>query len=845
MNPPTTPSLTTPPVFQDPVKDPDRLAALYATGLLDSPPEESFDRLTRLARRILGTSVATISLVDEHRQFFKSMAGRLGEAAADESPVRETPLSHSLCQFVVRHGAPLNVYNTRTDVRTRDSLAVSEGGIGAYLGVPLINESGYVLGTLCAAEPQPRLWSEDDLQTLMDLVECVMTEIELRTSQERFERAVRGSSDGLWEWELKTGALFLSARSKAILGYTDHEVANTAQAWRALLHSEDAGRMAQTLERFPDGGEAEGDEYRAEYRMRHKNGDYRWILSRGTTFRDDNGRLVRLAGSHTDITEQRAAQEELVRARDVALSSARAKSEFLANMSHEIRTPMNGVLGVTHLLLDTPLSTEQREHTQTVLDSAQSLLSIINDILDFSKIESGALALERVPYSPRTVMEDAARLLTPQAQNKRLRLVCDIPDDLPPGVQGDPTRLRQVLLNLCGNAIKFTEWGQVTVKAHVLNQDAQAATLRFSVSDTGIGIPIDRLEAVFESFAQADNSTTRRYGGTGLGLTISRQLTELMGGTLHVESVIGEGSTFWLDLTLDKAAPANEESGSPAQPESASALVGLRVLLAEDNAVNRKVARAQLARLGCEITEAQNGAEAVRAVRDAQNAGRAFAVVLMDVQMPEMDGLEATELIRKSEQSHRWAHLPIIALTAHALTGDRERCLEAGMDDYLSKPVRPDELRQTLQKWVARQSVEETTEAPTVEEASVPPAAINRDRLWEACFGDAEFAAEVAAEYQTSAAQIVQNIQQATASGDATGLRTEAHTLKGASRTVGAEPLAALCANLERVGEKGELKTAGALLPALQAEWTRVSQLLEEWFPNTRPAGATKDAVHW
>lgn len=311
----------------DPVQNPARLAALHATGLLDTPPEEAFDRLTRLARRVLGVPVTFVSLVDADRQFFKSVAGEIGAMPPEWAEKRQTPLSHSLCQSVVRFRAPLNVYNTRADLRTKNNGAVTDLGIGAYLGVPLTDESGHVLGTLCAADACPRVWSEDDLQTLMDLVSCVMTEVDLRTSRAQFERALRGSSDGLWEWNLETGDLFISSRSKEMLGYADWEIPSTTQGWRDLLHPDDARELVPRLDTLP----TRREDYRAEYRMRHKNGTYRWILARGKMFFDAKGNPARLAGSHTDVTSDKEAQTALAQARDAALQSARAKSLFLAS----------------------------------------------------------------------------------------------------------------------------------------------------------------------------------------------------------------------------------------------------------------------------------------------------------------------------------------------------------------------------------------------------------------------------------------------------------------------------------------------------------------------------------
>jgi PAS domain S-box-containing protein len=782
-----------------------------------------------------------------------------------------------------------------------------------------------------------------------DLTERKLAEQIGREREQRWTLALQAIGDGLWDWDLESNRVFFSTGWKQMLGYEEKDIGDTLDEWDKRVHPEDKERTYADIKRHLSG---EVPNYKNEHRALCRDGTWKWILDRGMVVeRYSDGRPKRMVGTHTDLTERRRveeqlkeAAEEMRKARDLAEGAARTKADFLATMSHELRTPMNGVIGMTSLLLDTPLDRQQKEYTETARACGDQLLTLINDILDFSKIEAGSLTLEKIPYSPRHLGEESIALLAEQAEKKGLQTICLIGADVPSRLLGDPTRLRQIILNLLSNAVKFTERGEVVLSISRYNQE----TIDISVRDTGVGISSQASQKLFQPFVQADSSTTRKYGGTGLGLVICQRLIQLMGGEITLESKLGEGSTFSCRLPLSIAeknegnlehqgligchvlviAPsatirrslreqliswgmscdeANNESGIPAalarripalvvidhqvtnsslpleqqifpslknagiplvllaggaqrgmanaakeagfsgfltkpvrqvhlfeclllvinqtcavseRPRSAPLITrhtleedrsARRILLVEDNEVNRQVAVAMLNKLDCRCDIATNGQEAVHAISQHD-----YQIVFMDCQMPIMDGFEATKAIRRSEG--KTAPVRIIALTANAMEGDRERCLDAGMDDYLTKPLKMSDLEIMLKK---HSQLRQVDTAPKIESPSVtaPLSEIINDTAMQDLLSatDLETLRSVVELIRAEADTILVELRASFNRGDLVSLARSAHRFKGAVGTLGLIRVHLICSKLEQVGRKSELGGVAELIQALEA----------------------------
>ena len=669
----------------------ERIAALVRTALLDSPPEESFDRITALLARIIKVPVSIVSLVDERRQFFKSHWG-LPEPWATR---RETPLSHSFCQYVVSCNEPLEVVDARQHPVVKGNAAISDLGVIAYLGYPIVVEGKFPIGSLAAIDVQPREWSQADHETLKDFAVIVSSEIDLRTriageggyleelqeSREQLERILDSTGEGIYGIDPGGCCTFSNQSCLQLLGYDSPDELLGKQMHELIHHTR------------PDGSPYPTEECRIHVaaikgQPAHVEDEFLWRKD-GTSFAAEyrsypisrNGQRYGAVVTFTDISGRLRARQELIDARERAEESDRQKTQFLANMSHEIRTPMNAILGFSELMESVVVSKKAKEYLAVIRDSGRSLLELINDILDLSKIEAGRIELNIEPVDLNELVQSVVALIAPDATGKGLELSVDVAAELPKCLLLDRLRVRQILLNLLSNAVKFTRAGSIAVKvcAEAATRDGQRMDLILAVSDTGVGISKLQQKRIFKAFHQVSSTDESGLSGTGLGLSISKRLAKLMDGEITVSSTPGKGSTF--TVTLQNVEAALEEvsphSAVLENEQDLDLIRASRILVVDDNEVNRRLISEIFDGSHHEILLAEDGEQAIEiAHREKPD------LVLMDIRMPRLDGRKALQILRSDAEL---PELPVVAVTASSLL-NKEKALRKAFDGYLRKP---------------------------------------------------------------------------------------------------------------------------------------------------------------
>lgn len=518
-------------------------------------------------------------------------------------------------------------------------------------------------------------------------------EIKIFNKEQQFELAVSGSNDGIWDWDLENDNLYLSPRWKEQLGYEDYEIENNFSNFKSMIHEDDLEMVFTEVNKYLQG---DIEKYDLEFRMLHKDKTYRWIRGRGEALRTSDNKVYRMAGSHTDITKQKEIEVKLLEEKENAEKATKAKSNFLASMSHEIRTPLNSIIGFSDLLKYTNLDKIQNGYVENINYSASTLLELINDILDFSKIEADKLELELLKENILKLTHNTIDIIRPATINKQLKFILNIQENTPAIALIDPLRLKQILLNLLTNALKFTEKGEIELNLSFEKINDKKAKYIFKIRDTGIGISKENQNKLFKIFSQVDDSTTRKFGGTGLGLAISNLLSEKMGSKIQVKSQLGIGSIFIFQVETEYFQEIDEEIKIPIKKEliDISNKVEKSILVVEDTPLNMKLIKAILSNIdkNIKVIEANNGKEALEKFQNNK-----LDLILMDIHMPIMDGLEASNLIRKYEKNIKNSkEVPIIALTAGVSNDEKDSCFKSGMNAFLSKPINKSQLIETL-----------------------------------------------------------------------------------------------------------------------------------------------------
>lgn len=648
--------------------------------------------------------------------------------------------------------------------------------------------------SLKASEDRVRSMNEGLEETIrLRTHELMLTNARLSHSQQMYQDLVNTIDGVVWEAMIGgSGYTFVSERASTMLGYDLSDWKTKLHFWQSIVVPEDHRVFERENYFLPEGKR----DRQLEYRVIKADGSIIWIKDYVKVIPPKDGEPGKLRGIMVDITERKEAEIKLQSAQAEAVKATHAKSEFLANMSHEIRTPLNAIIGMSELAMDADSRAELEDYLRTVKLSADALLALINDILDLSKIEAGHLKLEESDFDLRQHCADAIELAGVSIKNKKIELKMEVAEGVPQRLRGDAGRLMQILLNLLSNGVKFTNSGSVTVRVNSAVQlSNRNYKIQFEVEDTGIGMTEKEMSHLFSPFTQGDSTTARKYGGTGLGLCITKKLLELMNGSIRVRSQKGVGTVFSFDLELEAAVGRARSLSLESEASPEISFAALKILVVDDNATNQKVLERFLRKIGCKVEVAGNGEEGIAAYRRG-----GLDLIFMDCQMPELDGYEATKIIRSIEkESETKTRLPIVALTAHALSGDREKCLQAGMDDYVSKPVSLNTLKQTIERWCAMNSTSKVSRIKESQEVQMIPriSYAHLDELQSLDEDGTGLLQQLIEIFGEQSRLHVQTIKNAMKTNDFQPIQRSAHSFKSTSHNVGAKRLADICEQIE------------------------------------------------
>ncbi len=803
-----------------PSQEIERIQTLLSYGILDSKPEQEFEDLVHLISAICEVPVAIISMLDENRQWYKAKVGM---------EFSDLPKNETICQYTLLQNEILEITDALHDERVKDNPHVNtENGIRFYAGISLQAPNGYNIGTVCVADTKPRQLSSSQKKSLKLLSKQVMALLEARKRNriltEELELILNNKikeaeeklflkeneyqhlldsikrSNSVVEFSPEGHVLSTNTIFRSFIGYREEELVKMHHS--DFVDSKDKAKNVKFWQALEN-----GDFKAGRFKRIRKNGDEVWMQATYNPVRSPDGKIDKVLQISQDITLEIAAEKAMQVAKEAAESLNHQKDSFIANVSHEIRTPIHAVLGFTELLLEQERDRQKISYLKSVKTAGDNLMFIINDILDLSKIEAGIIQMHAANFRLKQVVENVFSILHLNAKQKQLKLTYSISSGVPEYLLGDSNRLSQVLLNLLGNALKFTHKGKVELEIDFVEMQVDQHLIKFTVTDTGIGIEEDKLEKIFQRFSQADESISRTFGGTGLGLNISRQLVERQNGTMEVESKIGEGTKF--TFSIPYPAGTKPEDQEPALEEDKVIFTTGRILLCEDNELNQRLIEAILKEKKFTVDIAGNGVAGIELFKKNE-----YDLVLMDLQMPQQDGRETTRIIRHELNSP----VPVVALTANFLNIEREKCLQEGMNDYLSKPFKREELFEMINRWINKYRQEKFS----VRRFNGYKAAVSLKHLEEMSDGNVEFQQEMISLFLENSEKSMKQMQLYFEQQELRKINSVAHQLKSSFGIIGAD--LDLLQQLEEVSDPVETKKH---LRALKKQLSEIFTILK------------------